>query len=107
VSSPACQGGPVEEVRPGDRVYIDPGENHWHGAPPTRFHTQVAYQEADESDNHTTWGRHLTDEEYPGCVTPASAPPAHPTKGRSSVSTISTIRHIRDISLPASESKHQ
>jgi quercetin dioxygenase-like cupin family protein len=30
------QGGPVEEVRPGDRVYIDAGENHWHGATPTR-----------------------------------------------------------------------
>jgi quercetin dioxygenase-like cupin family protein len=60
------QGGPVEEVRPGDRVSIDPGENHWHGATPTRFHTQLAYQEADDSGSHTTWGRHLTDEEYPG-----------------------------------------
>ena len=29
------EGGAVEEVRPGDRVYIEPGENHWHGAPPT------------------------------------------------------------------------
>jgi quercetin dioxygenase-like cupin family protein len=60
------EGGAVEEVRPGDRVYIEPGENHWHGATPTRFHTQLAYQEADDSGNHTTWGRHLTDEEYPG-----------------------------------------
>jgi len=60
------EGGPVEEVRPGDRVYIEPGENHWHGATPTRFHAQLAYQEADDSGEHTTWGRHLTDEEYPG-----------------------------------------
>jgi quercetin dioxygenase-like cupin family protein len=60
------EGGPVEEVRPGDRVCIDPGENHWHGATPTRFHTQLAYQETDDSGSHTTWGRHLTDEEYPG-----------------------------------------
>jgi quercetin dioxygenase-like cupin family protein len=60
------EGGPVEEVRPGDRVYIEPGENHWHGATATRFHAQIAYQEADDSGNHTTWGRHLTDEEYPG-----------------------------------------
>jgi quercetin dioxygenase-like cupin family protein len=60
------EGGLVEEVRPGDRVYIEPGENHWHGATPARFHTQLAYQEADDSGNHTTWGRHLTDEEYPG-----------------------------------------
>jgi quercetin dioxygenase-like cupin family protein len=61
-----CEGGPVEEVQPGDRVYIEPGENHWHGATPTRFHTQLAYQEADDSGSHTTWGRHLTDQEYPG-----------------------------------------
>jgi quercetin dioxygenase-like cupin family protein len=60
------EGGPVEEVQPGDRVYIEPGENHWHGAIPTRFHAQLAYQEADDSGSHTTWGRHLTDEEYPG-----------------------------------------
>jgi quercetin dioxygenase-like cupin family protein len=60
------EGGPVEEVRPGDRVYIEPGENHWHGATPARFHVQLAYQEADDSGSHTTWGRHLTDEEYPG-----------------------------------------
>ena len=60
------EGGPVEEVRPGDRVTIEPGENHWHGATSTRFHAQIAYQETDETGNHTTWGRHVTDEEYPG-----------------------------------------
>ena len=58
------EGGPVEEVRPGDRVSIEPGENHWHGATPTCFHTQIAYQVADESGSHTTWGRHVTAEEY-------------------------------------------
>jgi quercetin dioxygenase-like cupin family protein len=63
-----CQreGGPVEEVRPGDRVYFEPGENHWHGATPTRFNTQLAYQETDDSGSHTAWGRHVTDEEYGG-----------------------------------------
>src|SRR6202161_3650813 len=63
-----CQreGGPVEEVRPGDRVYFEPGENHWHGATPERFNTQIAYQESDESGRHTVWGRHVTEEEYPG-----------------------------------------
>lgn len=63
-----CQreGGPVEEVRPGDRVFFEPGENHWHGAAPGRFHAQIAVQEADDSGNHTTWGRHVTDEEYAG-----------------------------------------
>jgi quercetin dioxygenase-like cupin family protein len=58
------EGGPVEEVRPGDRVYIEPGENHWHGATATCFNTQIAYQEADDADSHTTWGRHVTEEEY-------------------------------------------
>jgi quercetin dioxygenase-like cupin family protein len=63
-----CQreGGPVEEVRPGDRVYFEPGENHWHGAAPKRFNTQIAFQEADDSGSHTAWGRHVTDEEYSG-----------------------------------------
>jgi quercetin dioxygenase-like cupin family protein len=63
-----CQreGGPVEEVRPGDRVYFEPGENHWHGATPTRLNTQIAYQETDATGTHTTWGRHVTDEEYAG-----------------------------------------
>jgi quercetin dioxygenase-like cupin family protein len=60
------EGGPVEEVRPGDRVYVEPGENHWHGATPKRFNTQLAYQEIDDSGSHTAWGRHVTDEEYPG-----------------------------------------
>jgi quercetin dioxygenase-like cupin family protein len=60
------EGGPVEEVRPGDRVYIEPGENHWPGAAPKRFTVQLAYQEADDAGNHTTWGRHLADDEYPG-----------------------------------------
>jgi quercetin dioxygenase-like cupin family protein len=39
-----CQreGGPVEVIRPGDRVFFEPEENHWHGAAPTRFMTHIA-----------------------------------------------------------------
>lgn len=61
-----CQreGGPVEEIRPGDRVYFEPGENHWHGAAPTRFMTHLAIQEADESGSPVTWGEHVTDSDY-------------------------------------------
>jgi quercetin dioxygenase-like cupin family protein len=61
-----CQreGGPVEEIRPGDRVWFEPGENHWHGAAPDRFLTHTAIQEADESGSPVTWGVHVTDEEY-------------------------------------------
>src|SRR6478609_5547317 len=53
-----CQreGGPIEEIRPGDRVYFEPGENHWHGAAPTRFMAHIAIQEADESGSPVTWG---------------------------------------------------
>ena len=61
-----CQreGGPVQEIRPGDRVFFDAGENHWHGAAPRRFMTHIAIQEADESGSPVSWGRHVTDEEY-------------------------------------------
>jgi quercetin dioxygenase-like cupin family protein len=61
-----CQreGGPVEEIRPGDRVFFEPGENHWHGATPDRFMAHVAMQEADETGSAVAWDRHVTDEEY-------------------------------------------
>lgn len=61
-----CQreGGPVEVIRPGDRVFFEPGENHWHGAAPTRFMTHIAMQLADESGSPVSWGEHVSDEEY-------------------------------------------
>ena len=66
-----CQSedGPIEVIRPGDRVFFEPGENHWHGAAPTRFMTHVAIQQADETGSPVTWGRHVSDDEY------AQAPP--------------------------------
>jgi len=68
-----CQsrGGPIETIRPGDRVFFEPGEEHWHGAAPRRFMTHVAMQEADESGSPVTWGEHVSDEEY------AAAPPTN------------------------------
>jgi quercetin dioxygenase-like cupin family protein len=61
-----CQreGGPVEVIRPGDRVFFEPGENHWHGAAPKRLMVHLAIQEADESGSPVTWGEHVTDEQY-------------------------------------------
>ena len=61
-----CQreGGAVELIRPGDRVFFEPGENHWHGAAPNRFMLHVAIQEADESGSPVTWGEHVTEEQY-------------------------------------------
>jgi len=63
-----CQreGGPLEEIRPGDSVYFEPGENHWHGAAPNRLMKHIAMQEAEDSASPVTWGRHVTDEEYAG-----------------------------------------
>src|SRR5215218_5870849 len=61
-----CQrrGGPVEVIRPGDRVFFEPGEDHWHGAAPNRFMTHIAMQEVDDQGSPVTWGEHVTDEEY-------------------------------------------
>lgn len=61
-----CQreGAAIEEIRPGDRVFFEPGENHWHGAAPDRFMAHIAMQQQDESGSVVTWGRHVTDEEY-------------------------------------------
>src|SRR3954453_11245516 len=61
-----CQreGGGIEEIRPGDRVFFEPGENHWHGATPNRFMLHLAIQEADDSGSPVAWGKHVTDEEY-------------------------------------------
>ena len=61
-----CQreGGQIEEIRPGDRVFFEPGENHWHGAAPDRFMAHIAMQEADETGSAVAWGRHVSDEEY-------------------------------------------
>jgi quercetin dioxygenase-like cupin family protein len=61
-----CQreGAPVEVIRPGDRVFFEPGENHWHGAAPTRFMTHIAMQQADDIGNVVSWGEHVSDEQY-------------------------------------------
>ncbi len=61
-----CQreGGLVEVIRAGDRVFFEPGENHWHGAAPTRLMTHIAMQLADESGSPVTWGEHVSDEDY-------------------------------------------
>jgi quercetin dioxygenase-like cupin family protein len=63
-----CQreGAPIEVIKPGDRVYFEPGENHWHGAAPARFMTHIAMQEADDTGSPVTWGEHVTDEQYAG-----------------------------------------
>src|SRR4029078_10854429 len=60
------EGGPIEEIRPGDRVFFEPGETHWHGAAPNRFMVHIAMQQVDESGSPVTWGEHVTDEQDGG-----------------------------------------
>jgi quercetin dioxygenase-like cupin family protein len=60
----ATRTGGTREIRPGDVVYIEPGEEHWHGATADRFMAHVAIQEADETGRVVTWLDHVTDEEY-------------------------------------------
>ena len=68
-----CQheGGPVEVIRPGDRVFFEAGESHWHGAAPNRFMAHIAMQQNDESGSPVTWGEHVTDEQYGASPTSA------------------------------------
>jgi quercetin dioxygenase-like cupin family protein len=58
------RGGPVEVIRPGDRVFFEPGESHWHGAARNRFMVHLAVVQVDEQGNAATWGEPVTDEEY-------------------------------------------
>ncbi len=56
-------GGPVEEIRPGDVVWIPPGEKHWHGAGPTTAMTHIAIQEA-LNGSAVDWMEKVSDEQY-------------------------------------------
>jgi len=58
------RGGPLEVIRPGDRVFFEPGEEHWHGAAPDRFMTHLAMLDVDDDGNSADWGAHVTDETY-------------------------------------------
>src|SRR6266571_46514 len=58
------RGGPIEVIRPGDRVFFEAGEDHWHGAAPNRFMTHVAMLDVDDQGNAASWGDHVSDAEY-------------------------------------------
>jgi quercetin dioxygenase-like cupin family protein len=51
-------------IRPGDRVFFEPGEEHWHGATADRFMAHIAILEVDDEGNNAVWLEHVTDEEY-------------------------------------------
>jgi quercetin dioxygenase-like cupin family protein len=60
-----CQreGGPVEEIKPGDVVWFPPGVRHWHGTTPTTAMTHIALQES-LGGTTVTWLEHVTDAQY-------------------------------------------
>jgi quercetin dioxygenase-like cupin family protein len=57
------EGGPLEEIRPGDVVWFSPGEKHWHGAAATTAMTHIAIQEQLDG-KAVEWMEHVTDEQY-------------------------------------------
>ena len=56
-------GGPIEEIRPGDVVWFAPGEKHWHGASPTMAMTHIALQERLDG-KVVDWMEQVSDEQY-------------------------------------------
>ena len=62
-------GGPIEEIRPGDVVSFPPGEKHWHGAAPTTAMTHIAIQETLEG-KAVEWMEKVSDEQYSTPPTP-------------------------------------
>ncbi|RUP10430.1 cupin domain-containing protein [Hyphomicrobium sp.] len=57
------EGGPIEEIHPGDVVWFSPGEKHWHGATPTNGMSHIAVQEALDG-KVVAWLEQVSDEQY-------------------------------------------
>ena len=56
-------GGPLEEIRPGDVVWIAPGEKHWHGAAPSTAMAHIAIYEALDGKS-AEWMEEVSDAQY-------------------------------------------
>jgi len=56
-------GGPIEEIRPGDVVWFEPGEKHWHGAAPDTAMSHIAIQEVKDG-KVVDWMEQVSDEQY-------------------------------------------
>ncbi|HEX4262002.1 MAG TPA: cupin domain-containing protein [Acetobacteraceae bacterium] len=57
------EGGPVEEIRPGDVIWFAPGEKHWHGASATTAMSHIAVQER-LNGSPVHWMEHVSDAQY-------------------------------------------
>lgn len=56
--------GEIVVVRPGDVVFFEPDEEHWHGAAPDRFMAHITIAEADDDGKVVDWDNHVSDDEY-------------------------------------------
>ena len=56
-------GEPIEEIRPGDVVWFEPGEKHWHGATATTAMTHIAIAEALDGQV-VDWMEKVSDDQY-------------------------------------------
>ena len=56
-------GGPIEEIRPGDVLWFPSGERHWHGATPTTAMTHIAIQEKKDG-KVVDWMEQVSDDQY-------------------------------------------
>jgi 4-carboxymuconolactone decarboxylase len=82
-------GDPVDEIRPGDLVWIPPGQKHWHGASPTTAMSHIAIVETRDGKS-TEWMEKVTDEQYaaplrprpPAAAAPAAAPAGQPSRAQ-------------------------
>ena len=61
------EGSPIEEIRPGDVIWIEPDEKHWHGAAPTTAMTHIAIQESLDGQA-VEWMERVSDEQYRGHI---------------------------------------
>ncbi|MEO7413306.1 MAG: cupin domain-containing protein [Opitutaceae bacterium] len=57
------EGGPIEEIRPGDVISFAPGEKHWHGAAPTTAMTHFAVHEL-LNGKAVDWMEKVSDDQY-------------------------------------------
>jgi quercetin dioxygenase-like cupin family protein len=58
------RGEPPKVIRPGDTVWIPPGEEHWHGAAPESQMCHLAMQEADDAGRVADWLDQVSEAEY-------------------------------------------
>lgn len=57
------EGGPIEEIRPGDVIWFEPNEKHWHGASPDKAMSHIAVQE-EVNGEAVTWLEKVSDDQY-------------------------------------------